>query len=158
MKKLALPLLFLLTATPVGASEDGEWIASRKTDQITGESTCLLSCMACGESSSTENNASVSMTKLKSESYPTLLSFGFKGSNIKLYPMGYFQVDGYEPVKSDNNSRGKNVVIHNYLVNVDPLIEQMKAGLRLKVTNGDELFEMSLIGFTKALKEYLQCQ
>lgn len=155
VKKLILLALFLII--PIGAWGDGKWEASRYIDPTTDEDKCLLSCLLCDKNLTQAAKTFVSINKSNDAGSMNLV-VGFQGGHTAAHKKGYFTVDKYKTIASDGQHYSEELAAHLFESNVDVMIEQMKAGRLLRISHGGEIFEISLMGFTKAFNEFLECK
>ena len=155
MKKLILFALFLVI--PVGALGDGKWETSRYTDPTTDEVKCLLSCLLCDKNLAQGAKSFVSINKSNETGLMNLVA-GFQGELTAAHQKGYFTVDKGKTITSDGQHYSNELAAHLFESNIDVMIDQMKAGRLLRISHGGEVFKISLMGFTKAFNEYLECK
>jgi len=80
----------------------------------------------------------------------------FYSGEEKEIESGYFRVDKNKAIRSDEQELD-SIVIHHYLSNYEIMIEQMKKGQLLRVSNGDQIGRIDLNGFTIGYREFLKC-
>jgi len=154
VKKLILLALFLVA--PAGAWGEGKWETSLYTDPMNDEVRCLLSCLLCDKNSDQEPGTFISINK-SDESGAMNLVVGFQGRQSADHKKGFFTVDKLETIVSDGRHYSDELAAHIFESHVDTMIDQMKAGRLLRISHGGEVFEISLMGFTRAYNEYQKC-
>jgi len=134
----------------------GDWEVFRKVNEMTDEIYCALACKACGKYKEIGGNVSVIVweSEIEHGNLPGISAF-FSGEEKEI-ESGYFRVDKNKAIRSDEQELD-SIVIHHYRSNYEIMVEQMKKGQLLRVSNGDQIGRIDLNGFTIGYREFLKC-
>jgi len=134
----------------------GDWEVIRKVNEMTDEVYCALVCKACGKYKEIGGNVNVVVWKSGIEHGNLSGISAFFSDEENEIESGYFRVDKNKAIRSDEQELDP-MVIHHYLSNYEMMIEQMKKGQLLRVSNGDQIGRIDLNGFTIGYRELLKC-
>jgi len=138
------------------SNSSGGWEVIRKVNEMTDEITCALGCRFCGEYNSIGGNVSVVVGGPRIEGVSLSLIFAVFSGEENEVETGYFRVDKNKAIRSDDQRLDSDVV-HIYISNYELMVDQMKKGQLLGVSNGDQIGRIDLNGFTNGYREYLKC-